>query len=386
MIQGIRQTLLSLRAGIRGTFAYVQHSPITVHDSVIRMMKKTKAKALDATPKKLRSLIEQKHARVWVDGRKAFRRIHTLIERAESSIVIRMFIWKNDSTGRKLRDALLKAANRGVQISITKEASGDFFETHQSFLDTRDSHDKQWKQFWDHDNIFVDYRAIRDHSKVFIIDQSIVLLTGMNVAEEYEYRWHDYLIELCGVTFVREVMEYTTSRRNRGKARLIVNREHQMDVRPHVTQMLKNARRSITIEQCYFHDPAITEELIKKSKEGIRITIIIPKHADIGHHGNLETVDQLLKNGERNNIRVLMYPTMFHAKLIIVDSQTAFTGSANLNTLSLDRTGEVCVELRGRSSALRRLRRSVRKNIRKSNLLHAKSSSRKNKLLAMIGL
>lgn len=382
----IRQTLLTLKAGLRGALAYLRNSPTTVHNSVMRMMKNTKASALNATPKKLRSLVQQKRARIWIDGRKAFRRIHALIELANSSIVIRMFIWKDDSTGRKMRDALLQAANRGVRISITKEASGDFFETHQSFLDTRDSRDKQWVQFWDHENIFVDYRAIRDHSKVFIIDQSIVLLTGMNIAEEYEYRWHDYLVELRGVAFVRELMEYTSSKRKREKARLVLNRERQMDVRPHVTQMMKNARRSITIEQCYFHDPAVTNELIKKSREGVLITVLIPKHADVGHHGNLETVDQLLKNGDRRNIRVLMYPTMFHAKLIIVDKQTAFTGSANLNTLSLDRTGEVCIELRGRSSALRRLRRSVRKNIRKSSLMHAKSCSRKSRLLAMIGL
>lgn len=378
--------ILTLKAGLRGACAYLRNSPTTMHANVIRLLQKTKKRALKVAPQKLRSIIQQKRARVWVDGEKAFRRIRLLIDRANTSIIIRMFIWKDDRTGRTIRDSLLRVADRGVQISITKEASGDFFETHQSFLDTRKSRDARWVRFWHHKNISVDHRAIRDHSKVFIIDKNIVLLTGMNIAEEYEYRWHDYLIELRGGTFVRELVDNTMRPRIQGNARLVVNLDGHMNVRSHVTQMIKKAKRSIIVEQCYFHDTSITKELIQKSKEGVRITIIIPKRADIGHHGNLETVEQLLSGGDRKNIRILVYPRMFHGKLIIVDKYTAFTGSANLNTLSLDRTGEVCVELRGRSSALRRLRRSLRKKIRRSRPMPSNVNGLRSRLLAMIGL
>ena len=379
---------MTLRTALRGARAYMQNSPTSIRVDILRMLQRTKNRALHATPRRLKAIIPRRRARVWIDGKKAFRRIRQLIELSEESIIIRMFIWKDDATGQSIRDVLLRAADRGVHISISKEASGDFFELHQSFLDTKNSSDPQWKVFWKHRNIVREHTATRDHSKIFIVDENIVLLTGMNIAEEYEYQWHDYMVELCGAHFVRDITAEKTTKNIRAKERIVVNMDNRMDVRSRLTEILRHAKRSITIEHCYFHDDAITRELIAKSKEGIRIVIIIPKRTDVGHNGNMETVQRLVTEGNQKNIHIMLYPTMFHAKLLVVDKKIAFLGSANLNTLSLDRTGEVCIELRGRTSAMRKIRRSIRRSIFRSHPMKKSSSSRATLvwILSMMGL
>lgn len=361
---------------------------MNIRSDVLRMIRKTKLRALDATPKRLQTVLRERRTRVWVDGPRAFKRIRLLINCATQSIIIRMFIWKNDEVGRRMRDALLASADRGVRISITKEASGDIFELHQSFLDTKSSRDRQWKRFWDHPNIDVHHRAIRDHSKVFIIDDHIVLLTGMNIANEYEHRWHDYLVELRGADFVHDLIAKKSPVKSFDKAKLAINMGSRMDVRQRLTRLIRSAKRSIVVEHCYLGDDLITQELIARTKHGVRITVIMPEHTDIGHNGNMEMATRLLSESATNTVRILLYPGMFHAKLILIDKKTAILGSANLNSLSLDRTGEVCIELRGRTSAMRKIRRSVRKSIFRSHPMKIGSISRFSLVwvLSMIGL
>ncbi|MBI5155916.1 hypothetical protein HZA45_01430, partial [Candidatus Peregrinibacteria bacterium] len=66
--------------------------------------------------------------RLWVDGEKSFRRIEKLLRRARHTIVIQMFMWIDDATGRRMASVVLDAADRGVQVQIIKDAVGDMFE------------------------------------------------------------------------------------------------------------------------------------------------------------------------------------------------------------------------------------------------------------------
>lgn len=146
---------------------------------------------------------------LWVDGSQSFRRLAKLIRSARHHIFIQMFIWKNDATGRRLAQQLIEAADRGVIVDITKEAVGDFFEFHGDFLSTKGSQQEPWKTFWHHPRIRIHYATSNDHTKVFIFDDHILLLTGMNIADEYRYHWHDYMVELRGTQFVEQFLTRT---------------------------------------------------------------------------------------------------------------------------------------------------------------------------------
>jgi len=63
-----------------------------------------------------------------VDGKEAFHEILGAIDGARSSIFVQIFIWKDDTIGRRIVAGLKAAADRGVKVTVRKDALGTFFE------------------------------------------------------------------------------------------------------------------------------------------------------------------------------------------------------------------------------------------------------------------
>ena len=81
------------------------------------------------------------------------------------------------------------------------------------------------------------------------------------------------------------------------------------------------------------------------------------------NHANTLAIGQLMAEGDMSNIRVFIYPGFCHSKIVLVDSNTAFLGSANLYKGSLDDMGEVNVLVRGRIRALWNLKEMLRQDV-----------------------
>lgn len=310
--------------------------------------------------------------RVWVDGTEAFPRIERLFRRARHSIIIQMFIWKDDSTGQRMATTLLEAADRGVRVEITKEAVGDVFEFQHDFLGTQKSDLPLWKRFWSHPNIDVTYAKHNDHTKVYVIDDHILILAGMNIADEYRYDWHDYLVELHGSHFVRCYLTREPMKQTEGQARIVMNTDTQKDIRNEVMRLLRSAEHSIVVEHCYFSDPEVISLLIRRSHEGIRIIVIVPERQGLHYHANLQSVARLLSEGNTSSMQVLLFPGIVHGKILLIDRDMAFLGSANFMRSSLDDMGEVNVLIQGASRApLQKLRETLRQDILRSRPMAA---------------
>ncbi len=308
-------------------------------------------------------------ARLWTD-RQAFSRIETLLRRARHTVIIQMFIWKDDATGRRIASLLLGLADRGVEVYIFKEALGDVFEFHRDFLSTKKAHDPMWQRFWKHPNIHITYDKRNDHAKVYIIDEKVLLLTGMNIADEYNDLWHDYLVELRGTHFVNEYLAHETGRSPHTDTRLVINTDHRREIRPAMMSLIAGARRSIVLEHCYMSDPAILQALVAKSHAGVRVVLIVPAKTDVHYYTNMQFVTRFIAEGDPKYVRVFLYPRMFHGKILLVDREHAFIGSANLMASSLDEMGEVNVLLSGVDNAVvLKLREVIRDDILRSKPL-----------------
>lgn len=308
-------------------------------------------------------------ARVWVDG-EAFPRILKLIDRAEHTVLIQMFIWKDDTMGKLMAEALVDAADRGVKVEIVKEVMGDALELDKDFVTTKQSKSPVWQQFWSHPGITITHVRRDDHAKVYIIDGETLLLTGMNIADEYHTHWHDYLVELPGRQFVEQYLTHTSHGKFDQPVGLFVNTEEHREIRPAVIHLLENAQESIVVEHCYLSDPAVIDLLIKRSNDGIDVTVIVPEKANHGQNSNIQSVSRLITEGSPEHMEVFFYPGMFHGKIILVDRDHAFLGSANLMPTSLDMMGEVNVLLTGSlQRAISKLRDTLRGDVLKSRPL-----------------
>lgn len=306
--------------------------------------------------------------RVWVD-REVFPRIESLLLRAKHSVFIQMFIWKDDRVGRSMAETLLWIADRGVSVNIRKEAVGDFFELHRDFFTTKESTNPLWRRFWSHPRIRITHAGDNDHAKVYIIDDRIFLLTGMNIADEYHDRLHDYMVEIRGQPIVEHYLSDGETPVPQSPVRLVMN-GRKNELRGEVMKLLRSARHSIVVEHCYFSDPEVIAALAEKTKNGVDVTLILPSQVDLHYHTNMNAAGNLMAESDKRRLSVFLYPGMFHGKVILVDHGKAFLGSANLMESSLDQMGEVNVLLEGASSrALVKLRDVLRDDILQSQPL-----------------
>lgn len=329
----------------------------------LRMYYRMQANFVQRTGGSLRSVASDREVRVWIDGYDAFRRIETLIGRASVSVFIQMFIWKDDQTGRQVARWLLDAADRGVTVDIMKEAVGDFFESYSDFLGTKDSENPLWKAFWNHPRIRIAYAAHMDHAKVYVIDGHTLLLTGMNIADEYRYEWHDCLVELRGSSIVEQFLTRKQPENERAPIRIVVNTEESKEIRPTFMKILHGAKEQVIMEHAYLSDAEVLDALIATSKRGVRLTIILPDKMQFHNHANMLAIGRLMAEGDNANIRVFIYPGFCHSKIVLIDSSIAFLGSANLYKGSLDEMGEVNVLIRGRIRALWSLKEMLRQDV-----------------------
>jgi cardiolipin synthase len=351
------------RTALRGTFRYFFGKRGQRRVYGLRAYYRLRILIMLRTGEPIGKLARRGDVRLWVDGEEAFRRLERLIRTAQHNILVQMFIWKDDETGRFVANLLLEAADRGVVVDITKEAVGDFFEFHGDFLSTKESQQHPWRAFWHHPRIRINYATQNDHTKVFIVDDHTLLLTGMNIANEYRYKLHDYMVELRGVRFVKQFLTRTHEPDTGGSVHMIMNTEERKEMRPVVMRLLESAREHVVIEHCYISDPDVMDALMRLSKRGVRLTLLLPKWTDFHFHANMVAVGKLLTEADNTYVTVLIYPDGFHAKAILVDHDTAFIGSMNLFKASIDEMGEVNVLIRRRHRFLWKLREALRHDI-----------------------
>ncbi|TSC79029.1 MAG: cardiolipin synthase [Candidatus Peregrinibacteria bacterium Gr01-1014_25] len=333
-------------------------------------------------------LAKRTAVRVWIDGTEAFARIERLLRSARHTIIIQMFIWRDDATGQRIAALLLEAADRGVRVSIAKEAVGDVFEFERDFLGTSMNPDGVWKRFWSHPNIDVTHAKHNDHAKVYIIDDHTLLLSGMNITDACRYEWHDYLVELRGSGFVRQYLTGEVPVAGNGQVQLVMNGGTAHGIRSALMRFLEGASSTIVVEHAYLSDQRVIDLLVCKSREGVRVTVVLPEHPNLHANANLLSVARLLSEGARGFLHVVLYPRMVHGKLILVDRTRAFLGSANLITSSIDEMGEVNVLIDSPfSRAIATIRDTLREDIQASRpLTMAPSLWWLGRMLAKMGM
>lgn len=301
--------------------------------------------------------------KLFAGGKDAFARLEHRIRRAKTSIFIDMFIWEDDETGRRIARLLIAAADRGVKVEISKDAVGDAFELGNDFLGTRHSRAAPWDEFWSHPSISVTHGEEHDHSKVFVFDGKILLVTGLNISDRYLHG-HDYLVEIRGPRFVREY--FTGVCAEDRNIRLVMNTAESQRARREVVSLLESAKRLIIVEHIFLSDPQVMEILSRKSKSGVTVALILPAKNDLHHFSNIDAVDEILSTGDPERILVYLRRDYTHAKAILVDRTRALVGSINLIESSLDRMGEMSVLVRRRPRFVLSLRLAM-----EHSMLHA---------------
>lgn len=293
------------------------------------------------------------------DGRAAFAAMFDTIDRARTSILLEMYFFAADDTGRQYRDRLATAALRGIRVMVLVDAWGSWTTPDDFWAPLRAAGANVRLYHPIRRGLF----PFRNHRKLLLVDDVIAWFGGLNVADEYhtgrkgEPPWRDFLFGVEGPS---------TAHLRRSFLRMWVRAERPLRIRaffrrqvPHEgeppeggmrffasgpgetarlalqahREVIRNARVSVDLEMGYFFPPGrILRELRRAVGRGVRVRLLVTRRTDVpamrwaarGLYG------RLLRAG----IEVYEYlPAILHAKLTVADD-TLLVGSANLDLRS----------------------------------------------------
>lgn len=306
-----------------------------------------------------------------VDGREAFPEILACIARAERSIYINMFIWRDDEIGCAIARAILEAAERGVKVVLSVDRVGavlEYAEEHRrSFFHRRltvvewikagalrllypelstqaraaDADGALYRAIMAHPNVTAELDVRKaDHSKFYLFDDEVLILGGINIEDKENGAdisgrvYQDYMVKLVGARYVRifkHAMEsgYAVDGPYGFCANTKAGETDRFAIGPHYCRLIREARTTLTIAMAYFAPPMeIEQAIIDACARGVEVTLMIPARGNFMNHASLRAVKRLLEKTD-GCMRLYLTPKMMHTKLVANEKQISF-GSANM--------------------------------------------------------
>lgn len=337
---------------------------------------------------------------LFTDGQEKFNALIADIEKAKRHVHIQYYIYRMDALGIRLKNALIDARKRGVEVRVLIDAWGSNGTREKDFADliavggqVNFFFPLMVKGIFRWVSNRVNYR---NHRKLAIIDGKIGYAGGFNVGIEYLGQvekfgyWRDNHLRLTGdivytfqnrfimdwnsqgVNQIDSAKDYFPDNHAQGKVTTqFVTSGPDTDeqtVKLAYMKMISSAKEEIIIQSPYYiPDDTIHESLKLALQSGVKVKLMIPNKPDhmLVYWGTYSHAANLIKYGAE----VYTYEDGFvHAKTVIIDRKYASVGSANFDYRSFQLAFEGNVILYDPDLAMT-LVRNFDKDVAKSQLL-----------------
>lgn len=306
---------------------------------------------------------------LFTDGREKFDALLEDIHQAKDHIHLQYYIYRGDTLGIELREALTEAAKRGVKVRVLLDAWGST-QVNANFFQELKSVGGEIAFFFP---LFVPYINprinYRNHRKIVVIDGSIGYTGGFNVGNEYLGEvskfgyWRDNHLRIYGEAVytlqnrflmdwnsqhVKEVSyapKFFPTIESVGNMALQIvtsgpDSEHEQ-IKLTYLKMISLAKKEILIQTPYYiPDESIHEALKLALLSGVKVQIQIPNKPDhlLVYWATYSFAAELIEYGAV----IETYENGFiHAKTMIIDSGIVSIGSANIDVRSFKLDFEV---------------------------------------------
>src|SRR5699024_8302082 len=120
------------------------------------------------------------------------------IRQAKERVYFETFIWKSDRIGQSFKEALIEAAERGVEVYVIYDAFANLVVP-PSFFQLPDSiHVRRHPLFGGGWMFFHPRHSGRDHRKILVVDDDVAYVGGYNIGSLYATDWRDTHARLTG--------------------------------------------------------------------------------------------------------------------------------------------------------------------------------------------
>jgi len=286
------------------------------------------------------------------------------IEESRECIHVMTYILSKDEAGIPVVEALREKAAQGVEVRLLLDAFG-FLGSGGEWIEDLKAAGAEVARFMPLLPLHSHSSAnLRNHRKLAIFDHRKAITGGQNIDRRFmgpevtEDTFRDFSIEVEGpvvrhLNFIflndwlfasgqkperfREI--FTLDLPAAGTRTLeVIESGPEVPTDPlyeRMVEMVQDCRKVLTIVTPYFvPDEVLFRSLVVKARSGRRVRIILPRHS------NQRLVDvarfHYLRQLSTAGVEILFYlPGMLHAKLLMVDNETALSGSANFDMRSL---------------------------------------------------
>lgn len=314
------------------------------------------------------SFVDNNDVTLLESGTAYFPALVAALDAAQYDVLFETYIFAEDPTGILVRDALVRAARRGVKVRVLVDWIGTEHRPAQRLGAVFAQAGVQYRIF----NPWCRRGIARSHRKIVVVDRAIAFVGGINVNDDWlcdhadrrrlpAPRW-DFTVQVRGplVGHIHDEAQGQWLRAGRLKLRQRIelfkemrkdppqscayaaraafvvrdNLRNRSTIQRAYLQALGRARHSVLLATPYFAPGRkFRKALAHAARRGVQVTLLI----GVGEFRIQDMVahsfyPKLLADG----IRVVEYQkTQLHAKVAVVDEDWATVGSSNCDGLSL---------------------------------------------------
>ena len=289
------------------------------------------------------------------EGLERLEALVALIDDARESLRILYYIWDDDESGRRVRDALVAAMARGVKVSLLVDGFGT--GARDGFFQALTEGGARFCRFVPR---FGRRYFLRNHQKLAIADGRRVIMGGFNISDSYfgpeaEGAWRDLglLVEgesvSCPSAYFDDLFKWAQKPEGSMRTlRRVLQKHSTVDGKLHwlfggptrrlspwaraVRADMRQAKRLDIISAYFAPGPVLLRRSANVARHG-RVRLVTAAKSD--NNATIAaarfTYWTLLKRG----VRIFEYqPTKLHTKLFVIDG-VVHIGSANFDMRSL---------------------------------------------------
>lgn len=300
------------------------------------------------------------------NGTEYFPALEAALDAARTHAYLETYIYRDDAAGRRIAEALMRAARRGVATHLLLDGFGSKPLPLGLLAEMRAAgvqvlvyrpEASPWR--------LRRHRLRRLHRKLAVVDTTVGFVGGINILDDADPAdgapQYDYAVAVEGplvaeiLTAMRRLWHLVaftqlrhTPRRDRApvtppppagtvRARFLVrdNLRHRRDIERAYLRAIGKARREIVLANAYFlPGTRFRHALLRAASRGVRVVLLVQGQTD---HPFVNFAAQALHGRLLEaGVEIHAYTkSMLHAKTAVIDGVWATVGSSNIDPFSL---------------------------------------------------
>ncbi|GHT27818.1 cardiolipin synthase [Bacteroidia bacterium] len=312
----------------------------------------------------LSPVLQGSKVEIITEGTRMFEALLDDMEKAKHHIHIEFFIFKNDQTGKIVKEMLMKKAAQGVEVRFLYDNVANWAVPNKFYGEMKASGVQITSMLKAHFLKFADRLNYRNHRKVVVIDGVTAYMGGMNISNNYciNPNWRDTHLRIQGqgalglqacflidwyssgkpflddIKYFPEAKDYTQNLMQiaTGGAYSIYHSLLQATV-----NIIIGAKKYIYLQTPYFlPTESLYQALQMAALSGIDVRLMVAHKSDsayvdpAAHSYYQDLLEAGMKIYELQN-------KVMHAKTLVADDMISAIGSANLDFRSFETNFEI---------------------------------------------